>query len=464
MRNAPRRAKSHKAVGPKSLSPAAVLGQQGINLIESIVLKMGSRWNPAGPNETGIDGYVELYDPATGQATGLHVSVQSKAVTALEVRGGRIVFDCERKDVEYWLRVQPPLILIVSCPSTHEAYWLAPRDQLAGGTSLTARFDRDQDPFSESAYASLVAVAQRLGAPGPSTPVLTSQREVLFSNLVPLNSTPRTVWIGRCRYGSRADVRAAVRELAPDAYPAAFIVRDREIISFEPLSSAPLASVVEPGTAEALDAAGWAKGMTSPDDRRAYVELLNRALTDDLASIGIRYLRDDKLYVFRGRLGEDPRRFGFRNIRRKTIVTVVNHYLRRSKDGREFPCLRHAAMRGQFRELGGTWYLEVEPTYVFTADGREKHRFHEDLLAGIKRLERNRAVVSHVMLWGAVLAPERDLFEARVRHLGFGPVVELRVDRSIPDKAWGADEDGGGEDEEPDLDLPLLQLLEELEP
>jgi hypothetical protein len=453
-----------KPAAPKSLSPAAVLGQQGVNLIESVVLKMGSRWNPAGPNETGIDGYIELYDPATGQATGLHVSVQSKAVTALEVRGGRIVFDCERKDVEYWLRVQPPLILIVSCPSTNEAYWLAPRDQLASGTSLTARFDREQDAFSESVYASLAAVAQRLSGPGPSTPVLTSHREVLFSNLVPLASTPHTVWIGRCRYGSRADVRAAVREVAPDAYPAAFIVRDRDIISFEPLSSsAPLASVVEPGTAESLDAAAWAKGMTSPDDRRAYVELLNRSLTDDLGSIGVRYVRDDKVYAFRGRLGEDPRRFSFRNIRRKTTVTVVNHYLRRSKDGREFPCLRHTAMRGQFRELGGAWYLEIEPTYVFTADGNQKHRFHEDLLAGIKRFERNRAVVSQVMLWGAVLAPERELFETRVRHLGFGPVAELRVDRSIPDKAWGTDEGESDAEEVPDLDLPLLQLLEELE-
>ena len=58
-------------------------GSAGINAIERIVLEMGSRWTPSGPNEIGIDGYIELSDPNSRQALGLTLAVQSKVVTAV---------------------------------------------------------------------------------------------------------------------------------------------------------------------------------------------------------------------------------------------------------------------------------------------------------------------------------------------------------------------------------------------
>jgi hypothetical protein len=45
---------------PKTISGTGVTGQKGVNLIEGIVLDMESRWTPSGPNEVGIDGYIEL--------------------------------------------------------------------------------------------------------------------------------------------------------------------------------------------------------------------------------------------------------------------------------------------------------------------------------------------------------------------------------------------------------------------
>ena len=49
----------------KKLPAGGHLGQRGINLLEHIVLEMGSRWTASGPNEIGIDGYIELFDPNT---------------------------------------------------------------------------------------------------------------------------------------------------------------------------------------------------------------------------------------------------------------------------------------------------------------------------------------------------------------------------------------------------------------
>ena len=59
--------------GPRhaeAISASGVTGQKGINLIERIVLDMESRWTPSGPNEVGIDGYVELQIPPRGKPWG----------------------------------------------------------------------------------------------------------------------------------------------------------------------------------------------------------------------------------------------------------------------------------------------------------------------------------------------------------------------------------------------------------
>jgi hypothetical protein len=68
---------------PKTISASSVTGQKGINLIERIVLDMESRWTPSGQNEVGIDGYIELFDPATRIALGLTLAAQSKVVNAI---------------------------------------------------------------------------------------------------------------------------------------------------------------------------------------------------------------------------------------------------------------------------------------------------------------------------------------------------------------------------------------------
>ena len=65
--------------GPKTISGTGITGQKGVNLIEAVVLDMESRWTPSGPNEVGIDGYIELRDQNTGEVGNLILQVQGKA-------------------------------------------------------------------------------------------------------------------------------------------------------------------------------------------------------------------------------------------------------------------------------------------------------------------------------------------------------------------------------------------------
>src|SRR6185503_11736461 len=114
---------------PKTLSSQGLLGQRGINFIERVVLEMGSRWTPSGPNEVGIDGYIELFDPSSNVPLGKTLAVQSKVVSEfLNESDEGFDFWCNRRDLDYWLQGNMPVILIVSRPALNEAYWISVKD------------------------------------------------------------------------------------------------------------------------------------------------------------------------------------------------------------------------------------------------------------------------------------------------------------------------------------------------
>jgi hypothetical protein len=85
----------------------------------------------------------------------------------------------------------------------------------------------------------------------------------------------------------------------------------------------------------------------------------------------------------------------------------------------------HHAASFRFERLADEWFLIVDPTFYFTKDGFQPHRFPEALLAGKKRLERNAAarhanmfLVRHareVMDSDVLVLPAEDRFDAFLR-------------------------------------------------
>lgn len=107
----------------KTLPGRVRRGQEGINLIERIVLEMGSSWSPTGALDVGIDGYIELFAPATNEALGKILAVQSRVLTtfANETEEG-FEYSCDERDLSYWLDGNMPVLLIISRPERNEAY------------------------------------------------------------------------------------------------------------------------------------------------------------------------------------------------------------------------------------------------------------------------------------------------------------------------------------------------------
>ncbi len=61
----------------KKIHRSSIIGQQGADLIERIVLGMGFLWHPTGGVEAGIDGIIEIRDPTTGEVASsvVHVAI-----------------------------------------------------------------------------------------------------------------------------------------------------------------------------------------------------------------------------------------------------------------------------------------------------------------------------------------------------------------------------------------------------
>jgi hypothetical protein len=119
--------------------------------------------------------------------------VQSKATTnpfQAETDSG---FDylCSEKDLDYWMRGNAPVILVVSRPRSEEAYWVSIKDYFADPKRRAARkvrFDKDRDRFDEGCAAALaeLAVPQGAGlyfAPSPAA-------ETVYSNLLRVSHFP----------------------------------------------------------------------------------------------------------------------------------------------------------------------------------------------------------------------------------------------------------------------------------
>ena len=106
------RQKRQRGVRSKTISAEGIAGQKGVNLIERILLKMGSRWTVSGANEVGIDGYIELFDPTSRLSLGLTLAVQSKVVSAIREAREEFRYTCDAGDLDYWLKSNIPVKIV----------------------------------------------------------------------------------------------------------------------------------------------------------------------------------------------------------------------------------------------------------------------------------------------------------------------------------------------------------------
>ena len=414
-------------------------------MIERTCLSMHCTWNPTGAVDVGIDGFIEMFDRTTGHALGKHLAVQSRAVSSLaNDRGDTFDFSCEARDIAYWRQGNMPVLLIVSCPSTGEQYWVSVKDYFDDPerrSGNTVRFHKTHNRFSEDSYGELARIGLDESAGLYLGPV--PKTETLISNLLPLIEFPPRIWVGVSRFNRVERIWSILNDTAPRVRRD-WILRGGSVTSFQDLQEYPWTDICDLGACEDFGVEEWSDS-EDPDRQRQFVELLNQTLREQLYP-AVRYRPESDCYMFACDWGKVPLRIEYQSLERTSSKTVVQDYENTNAAGERFAWLRHLGFRARFKRFDGRWYLEITPTYVFTSDGRRLFRFHEEWLRRIKQIEKNRAVLSALVLWADYLGNEsQDMFtDAALR---FGRLMSVDLPVGIDDDGWSAKGPGDGEAE-----------------
>ena len=421
---------------PKQVHENAMTGQKGINLIEQITLKMGFTWHPSNQSlEAGLDGFIELRNPSTGEVLNSVIFVQSKA-TDHEFQaenGAGFSFTCSQRDLEYWLKGNAPILLICSRPRTSEAYWVSIKEYFKDAGAQKTRkvvFDKSANKFDEQAASALL----KLALPAECGVYLAPEPRVekLYSNLVKITHHPAHIWVASTDHRNEAEVWRYFRE-RKISMAGEWFLKDKRLISFYDLSESPWTGACDQGTVERFDSAEWSQS-DDPDRRKDFVRLLNQSLRRKLHHIDIGFEKSLEFYFFRLPDGQDEWEEPYRSISRNTSRHVVDFYPNRSNP--ELPgYYRHLAFTARFLLADLEWVLEVTPTYYFTRDGSTLLKRHEELLKGIKRLERNAAVLGQVFFIADYLSRPPDLFK-KTSDLHFGHLITFSLPVGIRDVEW----------------------------
>jgi hypothetical protein len=419
----------------KKHSKSAQVDRQAINLCASIVGDMKHIWREITVSDVGIDAEIELVDPATDNATGRLLLVQSKGRTAPFDRetDDSFTFRCSPEDLEYWMTATAPVLLVCSHPAQRLAWfknlhvWF---DDPQRRRARTVEFDKKADSLDVSASQRLLdwAVPASTGIYLQPPP----KAESLATNLL------RVEHLGPYIYAAPSDVRgwsdvnarlrAAGRDLVDDV-----AWRSNTLFSFRRLDQPPLDALVDDAP-ERFDVEEFAEA-ESDDDRHLVVRLLNNTLKDMFRG-HLSWHRDRQFFYFPATADLQPRKV--RVDKRGTGRTVFQRYSSEDASDRS-TYYRHYALRAQFQRIDEGWVLALEPTYHFTVDGRTESRYAPELLSGIKRLERQQAVAHLVRFWAGYLRGDYDLFSTRDPRIRFGTLAQVDVDRGIDDAYWKPD-------------------------
>lgn len=434
---------------PKQITPQGTTGQKGVNLVERIVLDMKYAWRPTPIFDVGIDGEIEICDPVTGEATNALIKVQVKSTAQPFTAESSASFEylCEQKDLDYWLRGNAPVILIVCRPDSNEAYWMSVKEYFKDPATLQTRkihFDKHRNRFEASSASELkhLALPKDSGvyfAPLPKT-------EKLYSNLLEVASFAPKIYLAVTDYRERKEVWEKFKAMNVKAGPE-WILTNKLILSFHNLENFPFNEVCDAGAMEIHDTSDWADS-EDEDKKRDFVKLLNSCLREKSWHLGLRFYGaiSHPYYYFRASYKLKTLSIEYQSLAVRTKREVFKQYGKKSDLTQRAYC-RHSGFRGYFVRLENKWYLEITPTYHFTSNGYDEAVFRAELVKGIKRLERNPAVIGQLLMWAdylkrPILLPGKALV-SEYPFLSFGELATVELDISLPDDVWYMGEEGG---------------------
>jgi hypothetical protein len=208
----------------------------------------------------------------------------------------------------------------------------------------------------------------------------------------------------------------------------------KKLYSFHDLSVSPWSAVCDTATVHEHDTASLAFS----DDRQArniFVQLLDGCLKEQLRSWRIGYSKEDNCNYFLPDRTKIVREITYQSRSQRTSREVVKRYHYKS-DRTRIAYYRHNGLSHRFLKFGDTWHLMIEPTYVFTLDGKSPDPYRQEHLAKIKSMEGDAAISGSIFMFADLLRDRATLFEDPYEFLGFGQIKSYESDVGIDDELW----------------------------
>ena len=421
----------------KRITDSQILGELGETAVKKLVLEMQFIYDPRGRLEAGTDGIIELRDPASGAPLGKLLGVQVKATeTGQYIRESDRSFEYLLKpdDLKYWRGSNIPVIIVVWRQSDGSAYWKDVTDCVKG-EERRLKFDKDVDAFDARSADRIGALTIDRRTPGVYLPPLNHGEEAII-NLLRIK-LPDEIFLASSPFGNGRD---AIPELLKhDNTRFDWVIRKRRFVSFFDPKDYATRAIIDLDQVDAVDTKLFALN-DDIDDRNDTIDLLRRTI-ERQTSGQLSYLRKERLFHFRATEINKSRSYRYVANINETSARVVSAYANK-KNPKGQGYVRHHAANFRFERLADEWFLIVDPTFYFTKDGFQPHRFPGALLAGKKRLERNAAVRGQVMMWQHLLVEsgksEAGLFDADKPKpiLGIETLPLIQLSQAVPESSW----------------------------
>lgn len=416
---------------PKFYDKRTLNHEQAVAWVKQQIFDMRFAFNET-HTEAGIDAYVELADPQTGAAAACFLGVQVKTQEQFSAENAeQFSFYPDADSLNYWVSCQIPVLLVVCKSRTAEAYAVFVQEYFKlpeNRTKKTIIFNKQNHRFlaGESWQRRLLetSVPRSRGLAFPADPA----PEDMSSNLLEV-ILPETVYSGTTTLKDRRDVIEALKRV--DSPASEFIVREGTIWTVHCLYESVWSSIVSNPSIKPtrFSELAFHKDLAKRDYAR---ELLNHCLSARLRLEQIFWSRDEEMFIFNPRRVQDKRiRKNVKGDKKETKVGLL-HVTERG--GRAVRC-RHLAMVSKFLDIGEKYFLQIDPTWYFTRDGR-KHPRWEDLIRTIRIMQKEREYHSTLRLWHEVLTQAGDLVRKDYPFLRFGDYLKFESPVSIPDDLW----------------------------
>ena len=422
----------------KRITHNQILGELGETAVKKIVLEMGMIYEHRGRLEAGIDGLIELRDPSSEAPLGRLLGVQIKSTTTkkyLREAEDRFEYVLRMEDLNYWRQSNIPVIIVLWRQSDNSAYWKDVTDVMPDDDHRL-RFDKTVDAFNKTCVDQLGALTIDRHTPGVFVPPL-NLGETAILNMLRIRM-PDEIFIATSPFGSGRD---AIPELMKyDNIRHDWVIRKRRFVSFFDPRKYDTIEIVDDDQVEAVDTSLFILN-DDLDDQNDTIDLLRRTMERQFSN-QVCYSQRDHLFYFRAIHKNTSRKYEYTSISNNTSARVVSVYPdKKNREGRNY--VRHHAARFRFERLRDDWFVIMDPTFYFTRDGFQPHRYSAALLSGKKRLERNAAVRGQVIMWQHLLISseqvQNDLLEtvdSDAFILCFERLPVLQLSRAVPESSW----------------------------